>query len=123
VKIYVASSFDRKVDVKRVQAKLIEMGHTISHDWTFESTENRPIDQMETYLQRCAYDDWSGVVNADVLLLLNDPKGFGAMVELGMGIAYGKRIMVVEPHQRDCIFFKTVEVEKFYTLSAALEAL
>jgi len=119
--VYVAGKFEEKELVRTVQRTLLERGHTITHDWTGEDATGMEGEQLEEYLADNASRDVDGVAAAEAVLILNHPKGFGMMAEMGMAIAWNIPIYVIGPQIRDCIFFHLPEVQGFDTIEDALE--
>lgn len=103
--VYVAGKFEEGARVREVQEKLLLMGFEITHDWTQESAEGLTGAEREAYLQCNAEADVRGVEDADFLVVLNHDRAFGAMVEMGLGLAWGRVIYLVGPQVRDNIFF------------------
>lgn len=103
--VYVAGKFEEGVRVREVQEKLRLLGFEVTHDWTREDPAGRTGVELEVYLQHCALKDVEGVETADFLLVLNHDRAFGAMVEMGLGLAWGRVIYLVGPQIRDNIFF------------------
>lgn len=84
--IYVAGKWEEKERVQEVQAQLIAVGHTISHDWTIEESTTNSEE-----LTRHAVNDRYGVLNADayVGVFEKDLRYSGALAEFGIAIARG----------------------------------
>lgn len=125
-KIYVAGKFEEKVRVRQVMARLVAMGYEITHDWTEEDATGLSGDELAKYLESCALADFEGVLDADCVLVLNHQAAFGAMVEMGLALGWGKVVYVVEPQIRDNIFYHlpaTSGMRTFETLEKALDAL
>ena len=126
MKIYVAGKFEEKEVVRDAQKRVREIGYEVTHDWTGEDPGERTGEELEAFLRDCAIGDYEGVLNADCVLLLNHDRAFGAMVETGLALAWGKVVYVVAPQVRDNIFYHlppSMGVRLFRTLQAALEAL
>lgn len=106
MKIYVASAFGNKTQVRLVQQLLQERGHVITHDWTVcDDTTGVEAGDLDAYRAACALGDYLGVVSCDTLVVLNDRLGFGMATEYGLALAYGKNIVVVNPAARMNIFY------------------
>jgi nucleoside 2-deoxyribosyltransferase len=123
--VYVAGSFYEKAAVREAQTALKDLGFKISHDWTGEDATGKTGEALNTFLQYSATDDFNGVMACDFVVLLNNEKCFGAMVEFGMALALGRVVYVVGPQLRDNIFYHLPEqmgVRLFATLPEALEA-
>jgi len=124
--VYVASKFENKAEVRECQTLLRQHGHLITHDWTFEEEAERTGEELETYLQKCAADDFNGSMNAEAFILIMYPGLSGALVKLGIAMASNARIMLVQPDGRtgpSPIFFHMREVERYKTIQEAVEAL
>lgn len=125
--IYIAARFTEKEVVKTLMGTLEEDGHYVTHDWTSEEDipANYPSDLPEylgrvAYLQECAEKCVQGVLEADVVLVLNNATGAGLFVEVGLAIAYGKKIVVVNPEARDIPFWYLQEMSLVDTEEDAL---
>lgn len=112
MKVYVAGRFTEKLRVRSVMDTLEADGHEITSDWTNEEdnpvnyrTDVSPEIARDFYMQECAEKCVQGVLDADVVLALNHPTAGGMFVEVGMAIAYGKKIIVVGPKVRDTPFW------------------
>jgi nucleoside 2-deoxyribosyltransferase len=97
--VYVASKFENTTAVREAHDKLIELGHRVTHDWTYEDASKLTGEEREKYMRLCAHKDLDGVKNCDVLLLINYPKCAGAFTELGIAIALHKHIVVVDAYK------------------------
>lgn len=125
-RIYVAGKFEEVVAVRAAQQALIARGFDITHDWTNENSAGLKGEALETFLAKCAEDDYDGVTFADAVLLLNHDRAFGAMVETGIAIARGIPVFVVGHKIRDNIFFhlgSDFGVYLFDTVEEAVEAI
>lgn len=126
MKIYVAGKFEEKELVREIQQKLKDMGCTITHDWTVEDGAGKQGQELEDYLRSCAMADYEGVFTADAVLVLNHKLAFGAMVEMGLALAWGRVVYLVGPQVRDNIFFHLnvdMGMRPFLTIDSALSAI
>lgn len=126
MRVYVASKFENTKAVREAQAALKDDGHIISHDWTFENAEALAGSALEAYLQGCAERDMEGVINADALLLINYTGCAGAYVELGMALASGRFVVVIDGHHPEKprnIFFHLAHVHHAKDLEDARKIL
>lgn len=106
MKVYVASAFGNREEVKQVMAALRILGHKITHDWTNEAIDPAwPREQQETYLQDCGASDLAGVLAADVLVLVNHQDCRDAMTEFGIAIGVRAKTYVLYPERRNSVFF------------------
>lgn len=89
MKIYIASSFLNKENVRRVMDMFEKAGHTITYDWTIhEHTDD------ETVLRRESIKDAQGVHDSEVFVLLL-PFRYGSASEFGAAIILGKLGIVI----------------------------
>lgn len=109
-KIYVASSFLNKDLASRLMGDLREAGHSITHDWTTESTNGMAPIERAVYLEECAREDLQGVLDCDTLVLIDHPKARGAYTEFGAALALGKRIFVLLAEAEPNIFLRLPQV-------------
>jgi hypothetical protein len=85
MRVYVAATISDRENVRHLYRCLTELGHTVTVDWTHSA----PIPILErernaSYCQKVAVEDFAGVMNCDVFILLADPaEGRGKYVELG----------------------------------------
>jgi hypothetical protein len=110
MKVYVAAKFEAKEAARTAMAALVSAGHEITHDWTAHEEPALPGDGSLTDAQRdffrdCAADDFTGVFEADVLVLLNHEHGKGMFTEMGIALAYGMPVFVVDIAKARNIFF------------------
>lgn len=114
MRIYVASAVANHKVARALKQELRDAGHEITHDWTGSdhifSIELDSSDDREAKC-RAARDDIRGVRTADLVIYLAHERCFGANIELGMALAYGVHIYVVDPI-RDSIFFELPGVTK-----------
>lgn len=104
-RVYVASAFGNREEVRHAQKQLIEIGYVISHDWTNESSAGKTGQELEDYLDRCGSSDVMGVYDADLVFLAHHTEARGACTELGLAVAWGKPIIVAYFHRHSNIFF------------------
>lgn len=90
MKIYVASSFHNKDEVRAAQMMLRDHGHEISHDWTPDvAPGERGSDQWNRYLWNSGRKDYDGIMSADAMVILNDIRGRDMLTEYGMAMGRG----------------------------------
>ncbi len=103
LKAYVAGAYTDQDTVQAVQAALSSNGFHITKDWTTKggNLNHKQImfeDQSQTVLANDAAEDVKGVENAEfVVFVFNNPHYpyRGTCTELGMALAYKKRIFVL----------------------------
>jgi hypothetical protein len=121
MKVYVATKFEQATYAKKTMEALESAGHTITHDWTGENSDGMEDDVLKQYLVRCANSDLNGVKDCDVLLLLNHQHGKGMFTELGMAIAFDKKVVVVDAWKAHNIFFSLPHCTTVQTVGEAIE--
>lgn len=92
LKFYVASSFQNKEVVRVVSSKLKELGWQHTYDWT----RNERADSIEA-LKRIGELEVKAVADSDVVIVIL-PGGKGSHIELGMAIAWQKKIFLYSPN-------------------------
>lgn len=136
MKVYVASKFERKAQVREAIRQLRLAGHTVVGDWTQHTVEGEGKEAAWAMLVAFAKEDRDAVLAADALLLIHDDNCRGGFVELGLAIAarllpwssrVEQRILVVGAGDAaptlGPIFYFLPEVEHYATVEAAVEAL
>lgn len=87
MKIYLAGSWEDKSNMQSAMKKLIEKGHSITHDWT---TAEKEYNDYHARSIRCSVLDIGGVCDADLVLALmtNDNYPYkGTRHEIGAAYA------------------------------------
>lgn len=120
MKIYVASKFGNKEEVRRVQALLRAAGHEVTYDWTGDAAPEIagacnefmiPID--EDIARELARRDERGVAGADALIFIATKEGGrGCYTEMGIAIALRIPVIVLGPHVNS-IFMYASNVVRF----------
>lgn len=128
MKIYVAARLHDKKRVLDLHAKLRELGHEISHDWTTHKNI-KPYQANLKLANDYAAVDMQGVKAADIFVLLtNSEIGAGSAGELGAAIALnlimGKpKVFVVGEHLANNLFYYHPIVTRLNYLAELLELL
>lgn len=122
LRVYVATKFENQEIVRKAFELLRSAGHEITHDWTTEVVGDRTGEYRKIFLEECAIKDCNGVADADVILVINYPGGCGMFTELGLGLAYGALIVVVDGDKPPYnIFYNLPEVTHANSLEHAIE--
>lgn len=125
MRVYVASKFENMNAVKQAMHLLQQQGHAITHDWTRESAEGMEGQERDDYLARCAAADVNGVLTAQAILMLHQPNMRGAYIELGIALARGIRVFVVDGLRDDWtripIFYRLPHVIHTASVDDAVE--
>lgn len=108
MKIYIASRFHKKEEVKKLYKLLKAKGHKISSDWTLHK-RIKPYKENQEIAGKYAAEDVEGVKNSDVFIMISDNAGTGLYTELGVAIAshieFGKpKIYIVGDHKDRSMF-------------------
>lgn len=117
MKCYIATSLKRAKEHNHIRDALTAAGHTLTYDWTTHgSVKNISIEK----LAQVGHNEMRGVLEADALIILL-PGGKGTHVELGMGIALGKPIILHSECHRPfslgeeiCAFYCVDRVKQFH---------
>lgn len=109
MKFYVAGKWEDREAVKKLQEALIELGHTITVDWTWHEKAD------EGYPIQYSIDDIKGVQLADayVGLFIEDYRYKGALVEMGAALGLHKRVYLIGHAIDTCLFAKHPLVQQF----------
>lgn len=124
--IYVAAKFEEGPRVREVHERLRNLGFKITHDWTREDPANRKGVELAEFMTSCAIKDYNGVLEADIVLVLNHDRLFGGCTEMGLALAWGRTVYVVEPQIRENIFYNLpaeMGMRTFPTLEEAIVAI
>lgn len=106
MKIYVASKFENYKEVEAFEDEAIKAGHKITYSWAptarniLEGRTDRGAIKSD-----CATEDYLGVKNSHVFVLLLHPGLQGALVELGIALGFGKEVWLVGEYDYDVVFF------------------
>lgn len=91
VKIYLAAPWVERENME-VTARVFETaGHQITHKWWDVVGDEKDSE----FLRTCAIEDVQGVLQADVVVLINSAKSEGKAVEQGIAITAGIPIIAV----------------------------
>lgn len=116
-KIYLASRYSRRLEMTKYRDELREHGFIITARWV--DGQHEAYDNVEAVRQTFAIEDMEDVKAADwVISFTEEPRTPGTMrggrhVETGMGLAWGKRSVVIG--WRENVFHYLPEVEFFET--------
>jgi hypothetical protein len=95
MRIYIASSFLNKENVRIARDLCVSAGHTITFDWTSEDAGERTGLELANYLSNAALKDYNGARTADVLIVLHDDRGRGMATEFGIALGLGIPVFIV----------------------------
>jgi len=91
---YVASSLKNRNQVRTVAAELKNVGWQHTYDWT----QNEPANSL-TELGQIGKHEKEAIADSDVVIVLL-PGGNGTHIELGLAIAWGKKIFLYSPDEK-----------------------
>jgi hypothetical protein len=123
MKIYVGASLEESATAKTIIIKLIDLGHTITYDWTKHGRVTDPA-----LLKEYGQEEVEGVVTSD-LFFMYYPARLGTHVELGIAIALHKPVILLidinnprydQSKFEDKTFYYVDNVTKYYDLDQAL---
>ena len=97
MKIYVAAPWDDRYAAADAAKKLERAGHTITHKWWDHESKlgDKGYDFPREKLAKFALTDYFGVINADLVFLVNSAKSEGKAVEQGVALAEEKPIIAI----------------------------
>lgn len=110
MKFYIASKLNNYEQVRELAGILKKSGWIHTYDWTVHNF-NKGIDS-ET-LRVIGEKEYKGVKEADIVIVLT-PQGRGTHTELGMAIAFGKKVFIC--HIDDMYFKNDDNTSSFYWL-------
>lgn len=88
---YVASSFQNKQVVNEVSQHLNQHGWYLTYDWT---ENERAVSLVD--LQKIGMLEKHAIANSDIVVVIL-PGGKGSHIELGLAIAWGKKVFLYSP--------------------------
>lgn len=114
--IYIAARYSRRREAVKLAKQLESRGHTVTARW-LEGDHRLPREADENRASRwskLATDDFEDVEGCDVLIFLSEPKDGsstrgGRHVEVGLALAWGRRVIIVG--RRENIFHWLPQVE------------
>lgn len=119
--IYTATKWERRREMNSINARIRNLGHVVTHDWTIWEEEN-PSKDDECSRHAAAMLDYAGVLQSDLLVFWDHPQANGARWECGMAIGAGKPVWIVEYHN-DVVFDGLPQVRTFASWREVLDEL
>lgn len=98
MKIYVGGKYQDASIIRENIYDLIDVGYTVTHDWTSVEQHDRGYSALGKYAQY----DIEGVSESDIVILIMDDPEYayrGTFTELGCALGLDKRIIIVNPHE------------------------
>jgi hypothetical protein len=129
MKAYVVSKFENKSVVQDVQRRLVELGHTITYDWTPSSIEGMTEAQASIHQAKQAVKDYNGVVDCDLFFFICHKDVKGTLVELGGALFLKKQTFIIGDLSQcmNVFFYLPKDFAPFIrfmpTIDAAIESL
>lgn len=120
MKIYLAARYSRRDQMRELAAELRRLGHTVTSRWlggTHElGPEGRSVEAETRLRAEFAREDLDDVLAADCVVSVTEapdakPSRGGRHVEFGVGLALGKRLVVIG--HRENVFHTLPQVEFF----------
>lgn len=129
MKIFVSGQIDEKEEINVIYQKLQQAGHEVTHDWTkTDGIGDKLKNQKESGLR--AAKDITGVVEADIYILVSNNKkpGKGMYVELGAALALNEalgkpQIFTIGNRNHLSIFYLHPAVTHLKTIEDVLQQL
>lgn len=117
MRVYVAATFERKDEIRGLQRRFVELGHTISADWTGHKTIAHEA-KKEELSKEYAVEDVDGVSATDLfILLIGERKSTGAHIELGIALgAKVPNVYVVGETNDPSLFYYHPKVKRVKTI-------
>lgn len=113
--VYVGSSLLNANQASEVMQRFRDAGVDITYDWTPLVGQKFSDEQLGKY----GIEEINGVKNADLFFMLS-PARHGTHVELGIALASGKPVVMVDdPHAEKKTFYFVPNVFRFSSLDAA----
>ena len=112
--VYLAASYNRKSEIAEYARDVSEYGHEVASSWLLPDNtrdngdQNNQVDQAENTVpleaMYFALEDWQNVLRSEVVIAFTEPSKSGAPrggrhVELGLALAWGKKVVVVGPRE------------------------
>ncbi len=118
MRIYLASRYSRRDEMRHLAARLRSLGHNITSRWLEAEWANRPDSSSAApaeYREKFAQIDMLDVQVSDTVISFTEAPGDGSRggrhVEFGLAVAWGKRLIVVG--HRENLFHHLPAVEFF----------
>jgi hypothetical protein len=106
-----------------MMAALRQRGWKITHDWTACDDSGLEGRALSGYREVCARADALGVALADVFVLLYHPESRNALVELGVAVGSGTKVVAVGAQEdHGLVFLELSEVDEWREDEQFLEA-
>jgi hypothetical protein len=128
MKLYLASSFDNTLYVKRLAKGLEEKGYKIMVDWWNQDFKLLNMFDMEWYnfhLIKEKYEiDTEGIDKSDALIIVGPMKGYqkfnGANIELGYALGKGKPVFSIGNLERSIMYYPVIKCRNLEELEIEL---
>ncbi len=126
MKFYIAARFEFKEQVLALYKQVKAAGHQISFDWT-QHASIKPYDQNPELAAQYAQEDFNGVKNCDVFVLLSsEARSAGMFVEFGCALMSNDltglpHIFVVGDEEIRSVFFMHPSVRQVGTIDEVLK--
>lgn len=118
MKIYIAGKWEEHHVIDEYATKLEARGHVITLAWF-------RLHLKDVKFSQAAAEDVKGVAESHACVFIFERvlPYKGAFAELGMAIAWDKRIIIVGDGGDSCVFTHLLEVERVSTFDECLEVL
>lgn len=130
MKVFVSAQLNDAPCARRLYRRLIESGHTITHDWTMTDSIRGSYRNHSMEARRRAALDIDGVLAAEAYVILTDNHdcGKGMYVELGAALAETSRgklrhVAIVGRKNHESIFYYHPALRHFENIEDYLKDL
>lgn len=131
MKIYLASRYSRRDELRVIADELRGLGHTITSRWLDTTWEEKERDSQvyssaapPEYREKHSVEDLDDVLAADTFVAFTEEPRYGGRggrhIEMGAALAVGKRIIVVGP--RENLFYHHPRVLHFASTEDMMQA-
>src|SRR5277367_3461579 len=116
MRIYLASRFSRQREMRAIRDRIVAMGHEVNSRWLeeeYESSGHGSSQAPPEHHEKWAKYNYQDVLLCDTMVNFTEPPNScgrgGRHVELGLALAWGKRLIVVG--HRENVFHNLPQVE------------
>ena len=118
-------SQEKKEEVRKIQQKLMQMGHTISHDWT-QHKSIKPYHENRGLAKKYAEREMKAIQHSDIFIGIINKKGITLLQEIGAALMLreiqGKpRVYLTGSLKENSIWFFTEHAIKKETAEEILQ--
>ncbi len=126
---YLAARFSRQAELIEVAETLRAQGETVKCRWLAEVGTHDMEGQQDAHRAQLATEDMEDIIKSDCMLVFTEeetdkkrgrPSKGGMYVEMGMGIAWNKRVILIGPKTN--VFCWLPHIEHYEDLETFLDS-